>query len=114
MESLRFFVRKNGGVTVIDLEGEMEVYSLSALKSALEDLIESESSAIALNMEKVSQIDSSGIGMIIQTSKRLQALKGGMRLFRVTPAVMQVLRTTKVISLIQVLDSEEEAVSSLD
>ena len=58
-------LRNMSGVTVIEIEGEIDLFHAGKLKKLVTTLFEKNVNRVIINMQKVSYIDSSGIGALL-------------------------------------------------
>jgi len=105
-------IREANGVTIFDVEGEIDLYNAPALKDEIKKKIEEQKYNIIINLAKVSYIDSSGIGALISSLSNLKKYQGGLKIINVTGSVKKVFELTKLTSFFEIFDSEEEAVNS--
>ena len=106
--TLKISVRVTARATVVDLEGAIDLGNSPVLRATLFDAVPA-TSRLALNMNGVEYIDSSGIATLIEAFKKAQDLKKDFVLFGLGPAVHHVLKLTNLLGVFQVFDSEEHA-----
>ncbi|TGN20382.1 anti-sigma factor antagonist [Leptospira idonii] len=97
---------------VFALSGEINLYNSQAIKENLELLIGKGLLHFFLNVEDVSYIDSSGLGVCLGIHSRLSKNSGFIRLVSPSEKVRYVLELTKLKSLLQIFPSLEEASQS--
>lgn len=107
---MKISVRESGSARVVDLEGEVDLGTSPNLRRALFDLLQ-QTPKLALNMQALRYIDSSGIATLIEVLKDAQRLQKQFVLFGISPAVQDVFRLTHVNRIFQIFNTEEEAVS---
>jgi anti-sigma B factor antagonist len=103
--------RENGGIVIMDIQGEIDLYNAPEIKDNIQKLIEAQKYNIIINLEKVSYIDSSGIGALISSLSNLKKYQGGLKIINVYASVKKVFELTKLTSFFEIYDSEEEALS---
>ncbi len=82
--------RGEGGTSVLRIEGEMTIYRAFELKQAL--LAELEGSAVVeVNLAGVTEIDTSGVQLLMMARKSAQTGQRELRLAALSPAVTEVL-----------------------
>lgn len=84
-----------------------------ALKGLLEGLVEP-GGALVLDLGRVKFLDSSAMGVILSTLKGLMGQGGAMRLCRITPSVRSILALVKIDRFLQISETREEAIESLE
>ncbi|RME91989.1 MAG: anti-sigma factor antagonist [Candidatus Hydrogenedentota bacterium] len=103
--------RERDGVVILDIEGEIDLYNAPEIKDTIQKLIDEQKYNIIINLEKVSYIDSSGIGALISSLSNLKKYQGGLKIINVFASVKKVFELTKLTSFFEIYDSEDEAVS---
>ncbi len=109
---MQFTRRETNGTVILTLSGEIEIYNTGAVQAEVKGLIAAKKVRLVLNMEAVPFIDSTGIGMVLQFQKNLRAGGGGLKLAQISPAVDKVFHLTKLNSVLEIFDSEEDAIAS--
>lgn len=94
--------------TVVDLEGTIDLHHSRKLRITLLEKL-GETSRLALNMNGVRYIDSSGIAILVEVLKQARHLEKDLVLFGLGKAVYDVLKLTNLLAVFRVLDTEEHA-----
>ncbi len=81
---------REGGTSVLRIEGEMTIYRALELKQALLAGLE-ESAGIELDLAGVTEIDTAGVQLLLLVRKSAQARQREMRLVALSAAVTEVL-----------------------
>jgi anti-sigma B factor antagonist len=68
---------------------------------------------VAVNLQAIRYIDSSGIATFIEVLRDSQRMKKEFVLFGLSPAVLQVFKLTHVIRLFRVFQTEQEALEAV-
>ena len=103
--------REKQKVVVLDIQGEIDLYNAPEIKDAIQKLIEQQKYNIIINLEKVSYIDSSGIGALISSLSNLKKYQGSLKIINVYASVKKVFELTKLTSFFEIYDSEDEALA---
>jgi anti-sigma B factor antagonist len=103
-------VRESAAVRIVDLGGDVDLGTSPDLRRALFGLLP-ETPRLALNLQALRYIDSSGIATLIEVLKDAQRQRKDFVLFGLSPAVQNVFRLTHVNRIFQIFDTEEEAVT---
>lgn len=103
--------REKDGITILDIQGEIDLYNAPEIKDIIQKLIESQKYNVIINLEKVSYIDSSGIGALISSLSNLKKYQGGLKIINVYASVKKVFELTKLTSFFEIYESESEALS---
>ena len=64
--------RESADIVVLDISGEIDLYNAPEIKGTINQLIEDQKYNVIINLEKVSYIDSSGIGALISSLSSLK------------------------------------------
>ena len=103
-------VRGSAAARIVDVAGDVDLGTSPNLRRTLFDLLR-ETSRLALNLQALRYIDSSGIATLIEVLKDAQRLQKDFVLFGLSPTVLDVFRLTHVNRIFRIFDTEEEAVT---
>ncbi len=103
--------RENNNITILDIQGEIDLYNAPEIKDIIHKLIEAQKYNVIINLEKVSYIDSSGIGALISSLSNLKKYQGGLKIINVYASVKKVFELTKLTSFFEIFESEGEALA---
>jgi anti-sigma B factor antagonist len=113
MAELNISERPVGDVTVLDMDGKITIGEGSvALRTAIRRLLEEGKKKILLNLARVGYIDSSGIGELVSSYTSIGKEDGQLKLLNLTQKLQDLLTITKLLTVFDVYDSEEEALAS--
>jgi anti-sigma B factor antagonist len=104
--------RDSGDIIILDVNGEIDLYNAPEIKDTINKLIEEKKYNVVINLDKVSYIDSSGIGALISSLSNLKKYQGGLKICNVSGSVRKVFELTKLTSFFEIYDSEQEAISA--
>ncbi|MFN3604232.1 MAG: STAS domain-containing protein [Leptonema sp. (in: bacteria)] len=104
--------RQSGDVVILDVNGEIDLYNAPEIKDTINKLIEEKKYNVVINLDKVSYIDSSGIGALISSLSNLKKYQGGLKICNVSGSVRKVFELTKLTSFFEIYDSEQEAIAA--
>jgi len=111
--SMTIAQREVSGVTILDLEGRLVMEDgVSQLVEHLNALIRQARRRILLNFDKVTYLDSAGVGAIawkFATAKRRDV---DIKLVNLRRKSHNVLKTTRLLTVLQSYESEQEAIDS--
>jgi anti-anti-sigma factor len=111
--SPRLSARTEGGVTVAELVGELDIASASALREQLLGLLRPGSGRLVIDLSKVSFCDASGLAVLVSTARRARLLGGFLRLAAVSPQVGRVLQLTGLHRSLAIFPTAEAAATGL-
>jgi anti-sigma B factor antagonist len=106
-------VRNADDVIIVDLDGRLVLgVGDEILRDVVNELLAEDWKKIVLNLRKVTIIDSSGIGEVVASWKLAKRFGASLKLMRPAPQIQRTLRLTQLLPLLEVFESEEEAVAS--
>jgi anti-sigma B factor antagonist len=101
------------GIVVLDCAGRLVFgEETSALRDKVKALV-SPGARIVLSLADVTYIDSGGLGTLVALYTTARNADASIKLARLTKRVGDLLQVTKLLTVFDVYDSEEEAVNSL-
>jgi anti-sigma B factor antagonist len=101
--------REIDGMRVLDVRGEIDVYTAPQFKEAVNDVLESGQKHLLINMAGVTYMDSSGFGALLSATKRLRPQGGSVTLIKCNSAIDRILRITKLNTIFGTYDNLDEA-----
>jgi anti-sigma B factor antagonist len=109
---LKLNVRVIDGVAIVDCKGRLLFGDEAAeLRDTVKNLL-AESKNIVINLGETTYIDSGGLGTVVGLYTSARNAGGMIKLASLQKRVMDLLQITKLLTVFDVYDSEEEAVSS--
>lgn len=81
---------------VFQLEGELDVHQAKTLKSDIIDSLEDSGWTYELDMDKVTYLDSSGLGMLVYLKKEIGKRQGQFKISNLNEPVLNVFKLTKL------------------
>jgi len=105
--------RAIGDVTVLDMKGRVTLgEGDELLKDKINSLMNQGHRKIVLNLADVPYIDSAGLGEIVRTYTTVSRQGGSLKLLNLTKRITDLLSITKLLTVFETFDSEDEAVRS--
>lgn len=98
-----------GDGCIVDLAGEIDVYTSPKVKDALGALIDRGVYNLVINLEKVRYIDSTGLGVLIGGLKRVREHGGTVHLVCTNPQIKKIFDITGLVKIFGIFDSEDAA-----
>ena len=99
-------------VLVVDMSGRLDSRSAGDAGDRIVSIVQGEQRRVLLNLEKLEYVSSAGLRVIIRGAKLLQGNRGEFKICNARGAVRDALETSGFYSLINIYDSEKEAVSA--
>jgi anti-sigma B factor antagonist len=111
--SLHISQRESEGMVILDLNGSlMRGQQDSDLQQRLTLLLHQGKTAVALNLQHVGKIDSTGLGTLIVAFTTLHKAGGRLALFNLHPSHLDLLVLTKLVTVFEIFADEQSAVGS--
>jgi anti-anti-sigma factor len=112
--SLHISTREFGDVTILDLRGRSTIGGGQSerLGGHLQHLVAKGVRKLLLNLAHLSQVDSSGISVIVQAYVSLKRRGGDLKLLCPNGRVLQVLTVIHLLDIIPSFDDEAQALAS--
>jgi anti-sigma B factor antagonist len=105
--------RAVSGVTILDLHGKMLIgEGDELLREKINQLVENGTEKIVLNLAEVPYVDSAGLGEIVRCYTTVSRKNGKLKLLHLTKRIHDLLSITKLLTVFETYDSEEDAVKS--
>ena len=105
--------RSIGDVVIIDLNGKMTLgEGDELLRDKVNSLIAQGQKKLVLNLAEVPYIDSAGLGEIVRTYTTVSRQGGVLKLLALTKRIQDLLAITKLLTIFETFDTEDEAVKS--
>ena len=112
--TLQILDRLVEGVTVLDMNGRLVLDETDYFRRRIEDLIREKRLKIVLNLKDITYIDSAGIGMMVGKYLSVRRQGGDVKLLHLSPRSTRVMTITKLMTVFEAFESEEQAVRSFD
>lgn len=105
--------RAVGDVVVLDLKGKITLgEGDELLKDKVNSLMNQGHKKIVLNLAEVPYIDSAGLGEVVRTYTTVSRQGGSLKLLNLTKRITDLLSITKLLTVFETFESENEAVRS--
>ena len=112
--TLQISTRESGDVTILDLRGKMTINDgeNELLRCQLQELIANGVRKLLLNLADLTQVDSSGVSIIVKTYRSLRGLGGDVRLLRPSGHAIEVFKALHLLEMIPSFEEETVALAS--
>ena len=102
--------RTSGARTVVQVTGEIDVYTAPLLREELASLIDAEHQELVVDLTGVGFLDSTGLGVLVGALKKVRTLGGDLQLVISSEKVLKVFRIaalTQVFTIHESLDAAQ-------
>ena len=101
------------GVSILDLSGKIVLGEGDLqVRDRIKDLLADGQRRMLLNLAEVAYIDSAGLGGLISAYTTTKREGGQLKLVNLTKRIQDLLAITKLITVFEAFDSEEDALAS--
>jgi anti-anti-sigma factor len=101
------------GVTVITIEGRLDAPGVPQAEKVFQELIDSDTARILLDLAGVEYISSSGLRLFIMLAKATDKSDRKLAFCRLSPFVLDVLEITHLTTRFDIYPSREEALEAI-
>ena len=101
-------------VPLIELEGEVDVYTAPHLKQQMITLLEEGHVEMVVDLTKVEYLDSTALGVLIGGLKRVRERDGNLQLICPSPRIRRVFEITGLDKIFDIYNTEEETVAKVE
>lgn len=98
--------------TVVTVSGEIDLATQGQLRAQLNDLVVAGHVNLVLDLSGVSFLDSTGLGALIGTRRRVHAFRGSLALVIPDESVMQIFTITGLEKVFAIHDTLEAALAA--
>jgi anti-sigma B factor antagonist len=98
-----------GSITVLTVEGEVDIATAPKLREKLVELAAGGATRVVVDLEKVEFLDSTGLGVLIGGMKRLRSTDGDLTLVCTQPRILKVFEITGLNRAFAIHDSVDQA-----
>ncbi|MFW6080119.1 MAG: STAS domain-containing protein [Gemmatimonadota bacterium] len=109
---MSFDMKKENGVCIIDVEGQLIVGNRQELKQTVLDELDEGERKFLIDFANTGYIDSSGLGVLVSLSKKIREKGGELRLANLNEDLRTLFELTKLDTLFQISESRDAALAS--
>jgi len=102
-----------GKAQIVEVLGEIDVYTSPKVKETITELIEKGHYHLIVNLEGVRYIDSTGLGVLIGALKKVREQNGSISLICTNPQIKKIFNITGLVKIFGIFKSEEDAIKGL-
>ncbi len=105
-------VTETKGVTVVVPTGDLDMEAADQIRRTLTELIDKGQLKLVMDLGSVGYIDSSGLGTLVAAMKQARAAGGNLKLCALQDDVRSIFEMTRLIKVMAVHATRQEAVAS--
>jgi len=99
----------NDTTCLLEVEGEVDVYTSPQLKQEIVNLTDTGVKHIIIDLSKVEYLDSTGLGVLIGALKRLREVEGNLALVGPGMRILRIFEITGLDKIFDIYSSADEA-----
>ena len=100
------------GIEVIDVQGEIDIYTAPRLRELLIDLVSKGSYQLIVNLDKIGFLDSTGLGVLVGGLKRVRAHDGSLDLVCTQERILKIFRITGLTKVFGIYETVDQAIAA--
>ena len=100
------------GIEVVDVGGEIDIYTAPRLRELLIDLVSKGSYQLVVNMDEVEFVDSTGLGVLVGGLKRVRAHDGSLDLVCTRERILRIFRITGLTKVFGIHQTVDQAIAA--
>ena len=100
------------GIEVIDVQGEIDMYTAPRLRELLIDLVSKGSYQLVVNLDTVGFLDSIGLGVLVGGLKRVRAHDGSLDLVCTQQRILKIFRITGLTEVFGIYQTVDQAIAA--
>src|SRR5690349_4042950 len=109
---MSFTAKKQDGVVIMEIDGQLIVGNRQELKQKMLDELEKGGRKFLIDFAKTGYIDSSGLGVLVSLSKKIREQGGDLRLCGLNEDLQTLFELTKLDTLFAIAKTPEEALGA--
>jgi anti-sigma B factor antagonist len=95
--------------TVLEVGGEIDVYTAPSLREKIVSLVEAGTTMLIVDLTHVEFLDSTGLGVLVGALRRLRGVNGSFGVVCDQERLLKIFRITALDSVLTIYDSVESA-----
>jgi anti-sigma B factor antagonist len=100
------------GIEVIDVRGDIDIYTAPRLRELLIDLVSTGSCQLVVNLDKVGFLDSTGLGVLVGGLRRVRAHDGLLDLVCTQARILKILKITGLTEVFGIYETVDQAIAA--
>jgi anti-sigma B factor antagonist len=104
--------RQENEHTVLEVGGEIDVYTAPKLRERITELVDQGNLDIIIDLEKVEFMDSTGLGVLVGGLKKIRTKGGSLSLVCTQERLLKIFRITGLGKVFAIHASQDEALNA--
>jgi anti-sigma B factor antagonist len=111
---LRLQTRRQNCRTVLEVEGDVDVYTAPKLRDCLSELVADAQYDIILDLTKVGFLDSVGLGVLVGGLKKVRSHDGQLALVYNHERINKIFQVTGLVRVFPIYNSVDKALQDIE
>jgi anti-sigma B factor antagonist len=107
---LSLTTRTEGGRTVVEVGGEIDVYTAPKLRETIVALVDAGQYHLVVDLERVEFLDSTGLGVLVGGLKRVRTHDGSLSLVCTQERLLKIFRITGLTKVFEIYSDVASAI----
>jgi anti-sigma B factor antagonist len=103
---------RKDGTEVVDVEGEIDIYTAPRLRELLIDLVGKGNYQLIVNLDKVGFLDSTALGVLVGGLKRVRPHDGFLDLVCTQERILNIFRITGLTKVFGIYQTVDQAIAA--
>ncbi|TDI81143.1 MAG: anti-sigma factor antagonist [Caldithrix sp.] len=104
--------KSQDSISIIEIDGEVDLYSSPALRKALLEMTKAQNKAILVDLARVKYMDSSGVATLVEALQQVGKYDGKLKLANLRDGVKNVFELSRLDKVFDIYESIEDAKKS--
>ena len=100
------------GIEVIDVQGEIDIYTAPRLRELLINLVSTGNYQLVVNLDKVGFLDSTDLGVLAGALRRVRAHDGSLDLVCTQQRIRKIFRITGLTEVFGIYETVDQAIAA--
>ena len=100
------------GIEVIDVRGQIDIYTAPRLRELLINLVSTGSYQLIVNLDQVGFLDSTGLGVLVGGLRRVRAHDGSLDLVCTQQPILKILKITGLTEVFGIYETVDQAIAA--
>ncbi|MFQ5822655.1 MAG: STAS domain-containing protein [bacterium] len=101
-------------VTIVEIEGEVDLYSSPNLRKRLIKLTDVETGTIIVDLSMVKYMDSSGVATLVEALQKVEKYGGKLKIANLQTGVKDVFELSRLDKVFDIYDTVDDAKEAFD
>jgi anti-sigma B factor antagonist len=103
---------RKDGIEIVTVEGEIDIYTAPRLRELLIDLAAKGNYQLIVNLDKVAFLDSTGLGVLVGSLKRVRPHDGSLDLVCTQKQILNIFRITGLTKVFGIYQTVDQAIAA--